>query len=378
MERFARALGDGDAVHAPRIPRRTPRLGECDTRNRLDSVLPRRLRRCPRRRRTDSRLPALFQGPLVRRIRLRLGMARSLSTPRPGLLPEAHLRCPVTPVPGARLLVRDASLRAVLLAAIENLARETSTSSIHLLFLDAARQRRARRRLDAAQHGAISLDQSRPRALCGLRRFPRWPATREAQEDQAGATQGGRRRRPIREPHRPEISTGDWDFFYRCYTLTYHAHRSTPYLTRDPLLRPHRRHTARKLAALHRVARRPSHRGIADRIDPGRRHAFRSATGAPPRRSTACTSRPATTSRSPGALPKAIGASRAARRARTRWRAVCCRRHRVRPLARAAAVCEAVAEFLQREGEAVAGYLDELDEHGPFKSKPLTDDATRK
>ena len=29
---------------------------------------------------------------------------------------------------------------------------------------------------------------------------------------------------------------------------------------------------------------------------------------------------------------------------------------------------QAVAEFLQREGKAVAGYIDELDLHGPFKS----------
>ena len=29
------------------------------------------------------------------------------------------------------------------------------------------------------------------------------------------------------------IASADWDFFYRCYTLTYRAHHSTPYLTRD-------------------------------------------------------------------------------------------------------------------------------------------------
>ena len=29
------------------------------------------------------------------------------------------------------------------------------------------------------------------------------------------------------------IAEADWDFFYRCYTLTYRAHHSTPYLTRD-------------------------------------------------------------------------------------------------------------------------------------------------
>ena len=30
-----------------------------------------------------------------------------------------------------------------------------------------------------------------------------------------------------------EITPADWNFFYRCYTLTYRAHHSTPYLTRD-------------------------------------------------------------------------------------------------------------------------------------------------
>ena len=30
-----------------------------------------------------------------------------------------------------------------------------------------------------------------------------------------------------------EITPALWDFFYHCYTLTYAAHHSTPYLTRD-------------------------------------------------------------------------------------------------------------------------------------------------
>ena len=29
------------------------------------------------------------------------------------------------------------------------------------------------------------------------------------------------------------IGADDWAFFYRCYTLTYRAHHSTPYLSRD-------------------------------------------------------------------------------------------------------------------------------------------------
>src|SRR5512135_3027909 len=58
--------------------------------------------------------------------------------------PKLLCAVPFTPVPGARLLVRDDALRAVLLAAIERLAREGGASSIHLLFVDEAGQRAAR------------------------------------------------------------------------------------------------------------------------------------------------------------------------------------------------------------------------------------------
>src|SRR5205085_3007277 len=30
-----------------------------------------------------------------------------------------------------------------------------------------------------------------------------------------------------------DISTADWDFFYRCYARTYREHGNPPYLTRD-------------------------------------------------------------------------------------------------------------------------------------------------
>ena len=47
------------------------------------------------------RLPALPQGPLVRRVRVRLGLGRRLPAPRPRLLPQAHRRDPVHAGAGA-------------------------------------------------------------------------------------------------------------------------------------------------------------------------------------------------------------------------------------------------------------------------------------
>ena len=51
---------------------------------------------------------------------------------------------PFTPVPGPRLLARDAAGRQVLLQAMQWLAREGKYSSAHLLFLDQADQQAAR------------------------------------------------------------------------------------------------------------------------------------------------------------------------------------------------------------------------------------------
>ena len=150
------------------------------------------------------------------------------------------------------------------------------------------------------------------------------------------------------------IARADWDFFYRCYTLTYRAHHSTPYLTRDFFAR---------LAAtmpenwLLFIAWRGGKRiaVLADRDRPATAGPRSAATGARSSTSPACTSTPATTSRWHGASPTATGASRAARRASTRWRAGCL------PVQTWSAhwlahpqFARAIDDFLAREGAGVA------------------------
>ena len=96
---------------------------------------------------------------------------------------------PFTPVPGSRLLARDDAARELLLEAISQIARDAKLSSAHVLFLDDATRRRARRRLDAAQHCAVPLDQ--PPALA-LRDFADFLAT--LQRDKRKKIQQERRR----------------------------------------------------------------------------------------------------------------------------------------------------------------------------------------
>ncbi|MET0381888.1 MAG: peptidogalycan biosysnthesis protein, partial [Burkholderiaceae bacterium] len=52
--------------------------------------------------------------------------------------PKLVVAVPFTPVPGSRLLARDAQSRTLLLSALGALAREADCSSVHLLFGDDA------------------------------------------------------------------------------------------------------------------------------------------------------------------------------------------------------------------------------------------------
>lgn len=140
---------------------------------------------------------------------------------------------PFTPVPGSRLLARDAEARAALLAAIEAFAREQGMSSAHLLFLDEAD------RAAAAAQGWLLREgvqfhwtnrQPEPYAdfadfLAHLSRDKRKKIAQERRYvREAGITFDVRRG--------AEITEADWDFFARCYDNTYREHRSTPYLSR--------------------------------------------------------------------------------------------------------------------------------------------------
>ena len=61
-------------------------------------------------------------------------------------------------------------------------------------------------------------------------------------------------------------------------------------------------------------------------------------------------------------------ASRAARRANTRWRAPCCRCSTTSAhwLAHPA-FADAVERFLEREGQGIENYLDDLERRSPFR-----------
>ena len=163
------------------------------------------------------------------------------------------------------------------------------------------------------------------------------------------------------------ISAADWDFFHRCYTLTYRAHHSTPYLTRDFF--------ARMAATMARhwlmfVARRGGERIASSliAIDPDRGSAFGRYWGAvehvPCLHFDACYYQPLAWCIANGYRRFEGGAQGEHKMARG---LLPVQTHSAHWLAHPQ-FARAVADFLEREGAGVEDYLDELNERRPFKT----------
>lgn len=275
---------------------------------------------------------------------------------------------PFTPVPGPRLLAFDAAGRQLLLAAMQQLARQAKLSSAHLLFLDEADQQAA---LEAGWMMRSTVQfhwqnrQPQPYAdfadfLASLQREKR----KKIQQERRRVTDVGV---TFTTAQGAEIGAADWDFFYRCYTLTYRAHHSTPYLKRDFF---------RRMAAtmsehwLLFIAWRGGERIAASliAIDPQRRVAFGRYWGATEPVSClhfeACYYQPLQWCIAHGYQRFEGGAQGEHKMARgllpvQTWSAHWLAHPQF---------AEAVGDFLAREGAGIEHYLDELNERRPFKA----------
>ncbi|HEY9512596.1 MAG TPA: GNAT family N-acetyltransferase [Rhodanobacter sp.] len=151
--------------------------------------------------------------------------------------PKAVIASPFTPVPGPRLLARDAAARQALIRAAVDWCRQQKLSSLHLLFGSDD---------DVAACEAAGLM---------LRHTVQFHWTNRAEEarlawpdfDAFLASLAHEKRKKIRQERRKvadagvtfrwsrgrDITSADWALFYRCYERTYYEHGNAPYLTRD-------------------------------------------------------------------------------------------------------------------------------------------------
>lgn len=154
--------------------------------------------------------------------------------------PKALVAVPFTPVPGARLLARDAAARTALVAALIQQVRDEDLSSVHLLFaqpqdVEACENAGMMLRHTVQFHwkneapstqGPPSPFSSFDHFLTSLQQEKRKKIRQERRKvAEAGVTFRWSRGADIAEP--------DWDFFYRCYERTYLEHGNAPYLNRD-------------------------------------------------------------------------------------------------------------------------------------------------
>ncbi len=277
---------------------------------------------------------------------------------------------PFTPVPGPRLLARTHDERVLLLRGIEQLARSAKLSSAHLLFLDDADQA-------AAREAGWSM-----RTTVQFHWMNREPAPYADFAEFLSCLQREKRKKIQQERRRvadagvtftaasgDEIGKADWDFFYRCYTLTYRAHHSTPYLTRDFFAR-----TAATMGDnwLLFTAWRGGERVAASliAIDPERKTAFGRYWGAVEHINClhfdACYYQPLAWCIANGYRRFEGGAQGEHKMARGLMPVQTWSAHWLAH----PQFARAIDDFLEREGAGVETYLSELDERRPFKAEP--------
>jgi len=275
---------------------------------------------------------------------------------------------PFTPVPGSRLLVRDDQDRETLLTAMRGFVQTNGLSSAHLLFIDEPDRQACERAGWMLRHGVQFHWTNREREpyadfadfAANLQRDKRKKIAQERRRVvEAGIDLRAFTGAAIDEPL--------WDFFYRCYTLTYRAHHSTPYLTREFFTE-----MARTMpeAWLMFVAEQDGRRVAASLValDPARRVAYGRYWGTtehvPCLHFEACYYAPLDWCIQQRYARFEGGAQGEHKMARGLLPVRTASAHWIAD----ARFASAVDDFLAREGAGVAAYLDELDGRNPFKA----------
>lgn len=280
---------------------------------------------------------------------------------------------PFTPVPGTRLMAVDEAARHLLVQAIAAFARQAGLSSAHLLFFDDT-DRAALARAGWLLREGVQFHWTAPEG-------PPWPSfeaflaslhrdkRKKIQQERRKVADAGVRFTVHRGD---EIDEGLWDFFHRCYTLTYRAHHSTPYLKRaffSEMAQHMPQHWLMFVAWQGEGEERRRIGASLIALDPQRQVAYGRYWGAteyvPCLHFEACYYQPLAWCIAHGWQRFEGGAQGEHKMARG-----------LLPVKTASAhwladrrFASAVADFLAQEGAGISAYVDELKERNPFKSQ---------
>lgn len=284
--------------------------------------------------------------------------------------PKLVAAVPFTPVPGSRLLARDDATRVRLLRELVALAREEQASSVHLLFPDDT-ESAAIAAAGWMQRSGVQFhwtrDDSAPAAdfaafLATLRHDKRKKIVQERRRVAAAGVEFS-----VHEGR--AITPALWDFFHRCYRLTYAAHGSTPYLGRAFFAAVAQSLPEHWLMFVARRAGVPIAASLVA-LDPARHEAFGRYWGCTEQVDSlhfeACYYQPLAWVLERGWRRFEGGAQGEHKMARGLMPVAT---HSAHWLAQPR-FARAVDDWLAAERRGVADYLDELREHSPFKAPP--------
>ena len=156
--------------------------------------------------------------------------------------PKLLCAVPFTPVSGARLLARTDAGRDMLVASALALAQQMELSSLHVLYTQPPDRAAAARAGMMAREGVQFHWHNRRESPPGERPCGAEPFT---DFDDFLSTMTHDKRKKVRQERRRvrdagisyrwkrgrEIGEGDWAFFYHCYADTYRRHGHSPYLS---------------------------------------------------------------------------------------------------------------------------------------------------
>lgn len=147
--------------------------------------------------------------------------------------PKALVAPPFTPVPGPRLLARDAATRMLLAKALIAWCGEEELSSLHLLFTSDADVAACEEAGMMLRHN-VQFHWTGPpggyRDFDGFLMSLSQEKRKKIRQERRKVLEAGVR---FRWSLGTDISNADWDFFYSCYERTYYEHGNAPYLSRD-------------------------------------------------------------------------------------------------------------------------------------------------
>ena len=282
--------------------------------------------------------------------------------------PKLLVAVPFTPVPGSRLLAVDDAARHMLLAGLAQVAEDEDASSVHLLFHEPDEAPAVAAQGWLARQGVQfhwTQDTAAPQAdfgafLASLQRDKR----KKIQQERRRVAEAGVE---FTVHEGDAIDAGLWRFFHQCYTLTYRAHGSTPYLTAAFFQAMAATLPQHWLMFVARRGGQPIAVSLVA-IDRASGEAYGRYWGAteyiPCLHFEACYYQPLQWCMAQGFQRFEGGAQGEHKMARG-----------LLPVGTRSAhwlahpqFSAAVADFLQREGNGIAAYVDELREHSPFKA----------